>query len=156
MGFDDAIKSGFRNTFRYSGRAGRSEFWYFALFLLLGNIATMSVGLELLFAINDGTGVWIALSFFYVALVPFFAVGVRRLHDINMRGWWLIGLFPVYYLGSARLPVELLAGMVDILDVVIPFYLLVVVFCLARPGTRGDNRFGRSLDTPVTSPPIPE
>jgi uncharacterized membrane protein YhaH (DUF805 family) len=78
MSFVDAIKSGFRNYAVFKGRAGRSEYWWFFLFSILAQSAASGFGLAL------GNLVSLAL------LLPSIAVGVRRLHDIDKRGWWLL------------------------------------------------------------------
>jgi len=70
---------------QFEGRAGRPEFWWFALF-------TLGVGIvgDILFA-N-----WIVLLINLAFLVPSLAVGARRLHDIGKSGWFqLLWLIPV-------------------------------------------------------------
>jgi uncharacterized membrane protein YhaH (DUF805 family) len=86
MGFVDAIKSGFRNYVNFSGRASRSEFWYWVLFSLIAAFAA---------AILDGI---IGFTLFYpiVSLglfLPGLAVTVRRLHDVDKSGWWFLIVF---------------------------------------------------------------
>jgi uncharacterized membrane protein YhaH (DUF805 family) len=82
MSFVDAVKSGLRNYAVFKGRAGRGEYWWFVLF---GVIVQAAVG-----SFGEGLG-----NFVSVALVlPSIAVGVRRMHDIGKRGWWLI--IPIY------------------------------------------------------------
>ncbi len=70
----------------FSGRARRKEFWYFILFSTIINMV-------LAFFNSSGT-----LSAFYslAVFLPSIAVFVRRLHDTDRSGWWiLIGLIPV-------------------------------------------------------------
>ena len=111
----------------FSGRARRSEFWLFSLFILIveivycvlmgvtGNFDPSSYG-----AIN---GVGMALAglftiFILAIIVPSLAVTFRRLHDTNRSAWWLlISLLPA------------IGGLV-----LLVFYVL--------PGTVGPNRFG--------------
>jgi uncharacterized membrane protein YhaH (DUF805 family) len=86
MNFGDAIKSGFGNYVTFSGRAARSEFWYWALFTFIANIAAgivdAAIGLGLL-------GILVSLGL----LLPSIAVAVRRLHDIDRTGWWYLLVF---------------------------------------------------------------
>lgn len=70
----------------FSGRAQRKEYWYFTLINLL---------VYFLFAIIDDSGALV--GFFYLAMiVPHLAVGVRRMHDVNKSGWFII--VPIYNL----------------------------------------------------------
>ena len=70
----------------FSGRAPRAEYWWFYL-------ATLVVSIPL--SIIDGAiGSWSPLSslFSLATLLPWLAVTVRRLHDTNRSGWWLLAL----------------------------------------------------------------
>ena len=84
MNFGEAIMSCFNKYGTFEGRASRSELWYFFLF----NVAC---GITAVF-INPA----IEAIFFLVTLLPFTAVGCRRMHDINKSGWWQ--LVPIYNL----------------------------------------------------------
>ena len=79
----------------FSGRARRKEYWMFVLFNF---IFALALGLiEGILQINAG-GNYSVLSTIYslAVLVPSLAVAVRRLHDTNRSGWWLlIGLIPL-------------------------------------------------------------
>jgi len=86
MSFVAAIQSGFRNYANFRGRASRSEFWWFSLFTLIVQLATS--GFEVI-----GGLVSLAL------LLPGLAVHVRRLHDTDRRGWWV--LWPALAFGTA-------------------------------------------------------
>ena len=74
LGFGEAIKICFNKYADFSGRARRSEFWWFSLFSVLLTIFTCGIG---------------AL----VIIIPSIAVTVRRLHDIGRSGWWYGGQF---------------------------------------------------------------
>jgi uncharacterized membrane protein YhaH (DUF805 family) len=80
----------------FSGRARRSEYWYFTLFNLIIEIVLavidMATGLY-----SQGTGVGVLSGIFGIAMIlPSIAVGIRRLHDTNRSGWWLlIGVIPL-------------------------------------------------------------
>lgn len=74
----------------FEGVANRAEFWWFFLFY---NI----VQSLLVFLLSSGMPRWILLALTVVTSAPLIAVSVRRLHDINMRGWHLlIGLIPLF------------------------------------------------------------
>ena len=92
MSFADAIRSVFSQYVGFTGRARRSEFWYWTLFqIILGVIA--SILDRAIFDRNNGAfSVVVGLAL----LLPSLAVAVRRLHDSGRTGWWLlIGLIPV-------------------------------------------------------------
>jgi uncharacterized membrane protein YhaH (DUF805 family) len=73
----------------FNGRARRSEYWYFALFSTIISVLLMLAEL----AINTS----IPGSIYSLAvLVPSIAVGVRRMHDLNKSGWYI--LIPIYNL----------------------------------------------------------
>ena len=79
MGFFGAIKSVLSKYATFSGRAQRSEYWWWVLFMILWIwIPIVNIVLGLIF------------------LIPSLAVQVRRLHDIGRSGWWwFIGMIPI-------------------------------------------------------------
>lgn len=88
MSFPDAVRSVFSRYATFTGRARRSEFWWFALFNFLVSIV---VGVIDAVIGSPVLGYIVALAL----LVPSLAVTVRRLHDTGRSGWWiLIGLIP--------------------------------------------------------------
>lgn len=100
MGFKEAVKSVLSQYATFSGRARRSEYWFFALFTVLAVIASGIVG-GIIGNIIGGTetALVIGMAFYYLAglalLLPGLAVAVRRLHDTDRSGWWIfIGLVP--------------------------------------------------------------
>ena len=118
----------------FSGRARRAEYWSFLLLMVLVTTAIMIVLTASLdgeamvgtpeefeaMATAGGPAMWAlsALSIFYLfTFIPWLAVSVRRLHDSDKSGWWLLlNLIP--------------AGTL----VLLIFYLL--------DGTRGPNKYG--------------
>ncbi|MDK4736159.1 DUF805 domain-containing protein [Rhizobium sp. CNPSo 3490] len=83
MGFGQAIGSFFKNYVNFSGRAGRSEFWYSFLFSFL-------VSIVLYFVDRSET---LRLIWSLATFLPWISMAARRLHDINRSGWWqLLGL----------------------------------------------------------------
>lgn len=98
MSFGDSITSALRQYATFSGRARRSEYWWFFLFQFLLSIAAAIVDVII------GTDAWLATTqwglvqfLVFVALfLPGLAVSARRLHDTDRTGWWLlIGLIPL-------------------------------------------------------------
>ena len=83
MDFLTAIKTCFSKYADFTGRARRSEFWFWWLF-------TFIVGLILGWIPVIGWSISIAL------IIPNLAVGARRLHDTGRSGWWqLLQLLPI-------------------------------------------------------------
>lgn len=80
----------------FSGRARRSEYWYFALFYLLICFALAFID-GLIGSMNAAAGIGILSGLFVLAmLIPSLAVTVRRLHDTDRSGWWFfISLVPL-------------------------------------------------------------
>jgi uncharacterized membrane protein YhaH (DUF805 family) len=113
MPFPDAVRSVLTQYATFTGRARRSEYWWFGLF---------NLGLALIASVIDAV-IGLGLFQWVVTLglfLPSLAVGVRRLHDTNRSGWWLlIGLVPL-----------------------VGFIVLIVFFC--TDSERGPNKYGPS------------
>jgi len=89
MSFGDAIKTCFNKYATFDGRAGRAEYWWFALFYLI------IYAVALVIDIVAGTKFVFILIVSLGMLLPTLAAGVRRLHDIDKSGWWyFISLIP--------------------------------------------------------------
>ncbi|WP_412479744.1 DUF805 domain-containing protein [Azonexus sp. IMCC34839] len=83
MTFGESIQTCFGKYADFTGRASRSEYWWWALFNLLVCLGAAMIS-DILYGL-------IALGL----LLPNIAVGVRRLHDIDKSGWFLlVGLIP--------------------------------------------------------------
>ena len=90
MSFGEAIASGFGHYVNFQGRAPRSEFWYWVLFVLILTIIASIVDNAIIGLPIVGTIVSLGL------LLPGLSMSIRRLHDIDRTGWWvLIGLVPL-------------------------------------------------------------
>lgn len=89
MSFVDAVKSVLSQYIGFSGRARRSEYWYFVLFNLLVSVVAALIDAAI------GTSILqivVALALF----LPGLAVAIRRLHDTGRSGWWIfIALVPI-------------------------------------------------------------
>lgn len=131
-----------RYFFDFRGRASRSEFWWFMLFIGLVNMA-VSLLIVILPPILAGT---FSLIVSLLLLPPNLGLTVRRFHDRNLRGWWL--LLPMLALGG-----WMVTGGVSTPS--LPGNLLSLAMCLAYlailclPGQPWTNRFG---PPPVLSP----
>jgi len=105
-----------KNYANFAGRARRKEYWMFFLFniiicIVLGIIDGV-VGLNM-----GGVGI-LGLVYSLAILVPSIAVGIRRLHDIDKSGWWVLIIF-VPFIGA-----------------------LVLLIFAVMAGTPGDNKYG--------------
>jgi uncharacterized membrane protein YhaH (DUF805 family) len=116
MDFVQAIRAGFANYVSFGGRAVRSEYWFWLLFTMLGDAAALILDAGLSAAHVTASSPFGTL-FYLVTLLPTLTVSVRRLHDIDRSGWWL------------------LVGLT-----VIGILLLMYWACVK--GTTGYNRFG--------------
>lgn len=124
MTFLDAVKSAYRNYATFSGRAARSDYWWFVLFNVLVSLAIAAVegggqgsmGHGMMGYAYDAGPVGSLWSL--VNLLPGLALGARRLHDLDKSGWWLL----------------------LVLVPLIGWIFLLAWFCMK--GTAGANRFG--------------
>ncbi|MCP1674498.1 uncharacterized membrane protein YhaH (DUF805 family) [Natronocella acetinitrilica] len=104
------------------GRASWAEYWSFQFVS-----ACLSVAISIILVLLDGAfglsplaGYAVSIVWLMVIVPPLVGVGVRRLHDIGLSGWWhLVALIP--FVGP-------------------PLTLLVMLL----PGRRGANRYGES------------
>jgi uncharacterized membrane protein YhaH (DUF805 family) len=85
--FGEAVKVCFSKYVSFSGRASRSEFWYFILFTLIGSFVTGFID-GILFPYNELA--LIESLFSLMVFLPSIAVSIRRMHDINRVGWWIL------------------------------------------------------------------
>lgn len=91
MGFGEAIKTCFSKYFTFSGRARRSEYWWFYLFTILLGFAAGIIDV-LLGTGSDDIGIFGTIASL-VTLIPSLSAQVRRLHDTGRSGWWIGGAF---------------------------------------------------------------
>lgn len=119
MGFADAVKSGFANYVNFSGRAPRAAFWWWYLFYCVALMAAIFLD-TLLFQTAGSDGAYLYLLASVGLFLPTIALGVRRLHDVDRSGAWLLIMF---------IPL-------------VGFIMLLIWFC--TPGTWGSNSYGAS------------
>ena len=91
MSFPEAITSAFQNYVNFSGRARRSEYWYFTVFVaIIGGILSALA--------NQGVNIATTLAtiFSLATFIPGISVSWRRMHDIGKSGLWnFIVLVPI-------------------------------------------------------------
>ena len=103
---------------QFSGRSQRSEYWYFLLFYILIFIGLSFVdGLIGTFSKHSAVGLLTGI-FALAMVIPWISVGIRRLHDTDRSGWWLL---------------------VNLVPLIGGFVLLVF---FAQDSQPGENRFG--------------
>ena len=124
MDFSQAVRNGFRKYASATGRASRSEFWYWMIFSTLCGAAGNVIDLAIFRDVDSGL---VAPLISLALLLPDVAVSIRRLHDLDRSGWWLL---------------ICLTG--------IGFIVLLVWDCMR--GTLGPNRFGPD---PLASSALP-
>ncbi len=133
MGFTESIRSCYGQYATFSGRASRSEFWFFRLFVILVLLVSalpffvfgeLNAHREPNFAANPVQtilsllGGLILLIVVAGSIIPLIAVAVRRVHDTNASGWFVL-IWYVPYIGS-----------------------LVSLVWACLPGTAGENNYG--------------
>ena len=111
LNFVDAVSTCFKKYFNFKDRASRSEYWYF-------QILVFPIALWNQFPSNEDSVFFFQIILLFVVLIPAFSSGVRRLHDRDKSGWWILINF-------------------------IPFVgWIILLIMLAEKGTEGPNRFG--------------
>ena len=107
MNFTESIKTCYKKFFDFSGRASKSEFWWFQLYAII---------IYALMFVFQGDLV-ILFSIITIAnLIPNWAAAVRRLHDTDKPGWF-------------------------VLISIIPILGLIIFFLLMGEGSKGNHRF---------------
>ena len=87
MNFLESIQTCYKKFFDFSGRASKSEYWWFQLYNAIIYVLTF---------VFQGDLVLLFSILIIVNLIPVYAVGVRRIHDSNKSGWLvLISLIPL-------------------------------------------------------------
>jgi uncharacterized membrane protein YhaH (DUF805 family) len=119
MTFVQAISSCFRNYATFATRAIRSEFWYWYLFVAIVLIVFGGIDQWLNPGLSMGPFSFVNIAVGLALILPSLAVSVRRLHDIDRTGWWVL-------IGATAIGT------------------LVLIYWACMPGTPGPNRFGAS------------
>ena len=132
------VKKYLENAVDYKGRSNRPEFWWPALFNVI-----IALAFQILFAIFVRIGFLYRLvnfvSFLYTlfCLLPNITLGIRRLHDINQPGWFLLlpfaGLIAEIILASIGSVIPVIGGLFIFVAAVLPaLTILALVFLFAQ------------------------
>ena len=93
MTFAEAVETCLVKKFvSFSGRARRSEYWYFTLFSLIVSMAASIIG-GMLFVHHEGDVNLLSSLLSLVLFLPGLGVAIRRLHDIGKSAWWYLIIF---------------------------------------------------------------
>ena len=127
MTFTSAIKQCYHKAFTLRGRASRSEYWFFCLYLLILCFVLVTIMVFMDSNLQDddsglvpnlkGLSILLSGLALFIHIVPMFSVTLRRLHDGNMPGWLL-------------------------LLSIIPVGNLILFIFMLLPFTPGDNPYG--------------
>jgi|TARA_Y100000294_G_scaffold178085_1_gene207292 uncharacterized membrane protein YhaH (DUF805 family) len=136
------------NYANFSGRATRQEYWMYILFLLLFSL--LAIVLDNILGTDFGIGYgWIYLIISIIHIVPSFAVLIRRLHDTEKSGFWVLYPYIAYlpiFLGIFMMTNYPILGMIISGISFLAIFILLIMFLifLCKDGTPGPNRFGPS------------
>ncbi len=83
----NAVSACFKKYATFTGRANRSEYWYFFLFTLIIQILANTIGI----VVGSDAIIWLVYLGFFI---PGISVTVRRMHDVDKSGWFM--LIPIY------------------------------------------------------------
>jgi uncharacterized membrane protein YhaH (DUF805 family) len=103
MTFQDSITNCFYNYGVINGRATRSEYWYWVLFVSLVGVFALIIDVSLLGSSIDDDFTPLNSIWSLAVFIPGITVTVRRFHDVNRSGWWIliiftvIGIIPYFY-----------------------------------------------------------
>jgi len=107
-----------KNYAGFSGRSRRKEYWFFILFyMIIFMVVAFLDGLLGTFSAESGIGVLSGI-FILGMIIPNIAVTIRRLHDTDRSGWWILIAF-VPFVGG-----------------------IVLIVFMVMGGTQGSNQYG--------------
>ena len=125
------------NYFNFYGRASRSEYWYYQLYLILGTALFLlivgSIESASLRLRNTDEHLRITTGFFIIVyvivglglLIPSMSLAFRRMHDLNLSGWWLLAFsILAYFIGIPQILITVCIGLF-----------------MTQAGTVGDNKY---------------
>lgn len=138
----------------FSGRAPRAEFWWFYLFTVIIYVVATIIDSIIGSQVLGPYGVVACLAFLGL-LLPYLGVSVRRLHDTDRTGWWMLGPLVPYAIGLAMMGPAVMNAMaagdptaMSGLGTAMLFLLLggilgiVLLVFFLLPGTTGANKYG--------------
>jgi len=137
MNFMQSVKTCFRKYANFKGRATRSEFWWFQLFLFAAHAVSIAFDTFVLgYSLDDNVTPGMIICDLLIC-VPAAAVLARRLHDVGMTGWFQLPLFSfyfsyaIYYIpyGLLRAPMFLTALRVVVI-ILLLYWLWILYKCI--------------------------
>lgn len=167
MGFVEAVKTCFSKAFTFTGRARRSEYWYWYLFSVIVSMP-LSIILEIIPEDDWILAIIVALvasGWNFFNMIATLSVAIRRLHDTGRSGWWygvsmilafvwamlvVVGIvvFAVSMIDdtSASMMEALTPFLVVLLVTYIPLlaYSIVLLVWLCQDSTPGPNKYGEN------------
>ena len=118
MDFPTSVRTCLSAYVDFTGRARRSEFWWFVLFTVIVGLVASTLDAVIGTDYDGGSGGLLSTLTSLGLFLPSIAVGARRLHDIARSGWWqLIGIIPI-------------------------IGWIIVIVWFARDGEPGANQYG--------------
>lgn len=150
MSFGDAIGECFFNYANFRDRAARAEYWWWALFATI--LLLIGQGLDyVIFSDWETSPFYLVLSL--ATFLPSLSVTVRRLHDTNRSGWWVLLPFAPMVLFFAGFIAALTMnplnpfGPIGLILIGVPTILFIAAAILllvwmVLPSDAGNNRFG--------------
>ena len=132
----------------FSGRAPRAEYWWYTLAVVIATILVSII--ESLLGLDPIFGAYgpVTLLLMLALIVPGLAVTVRRLHDTDRSGWWILLPLIPYAIGIALAGPAMVSGSMAGLGTAGIFMLIgligaiVLLVFMLLPSTQGANRFG--------------
>jgi uncharacterized membrane protein YhaH (DUF805 family) len=147
MKFRESVSVCFRKYIDFKGRASRSEFWWFNLFVIIVQLPV--IYLEMSYDFNGADSRIDLLSIvscvlYAVLMIPIISVSVRRMHDLNRSGWWSIIGYLAAVLNIFNSESWALVNFMLYFSLAIVCLVLAIVFLVwcSKRGTAGPNRFG--------------
>lgn len=152
MSFKSALVAWMKGLFCFKGRARRAEYWYpyLVFFIFVQFMSTMAA------ASMIKAFAYIAMYSGLMGIVLFLPVTVRRLHDIDMNGFWcILGYLPLIcflvFLFDRQFFFHLIGGdffqmvtRLKIIAVILGICNIAFMLLLMKDGTRGSNQYGDS------------
>jgi uncharacterized membrane protein YhaH (DUF805 family) len=136
MGFLEAVGTCFEKYATFSGRARRAEYWFFCLFCFVAGFVTGMIDRIL----TGGESSPVSAVLLLATFLPSLAVTVRRYHDLDRTGWWILfpgGVALIAFLAYLEDPMFGLAGLIAVLASAI-----VVFGWMSKKGSFGTNTYG--------------
>ena|SRR6478672_4629238 len=144
MGFGEAVRTCLRKYVDFQSRARRSEYWWFVLFVVLVGLVAGILDRLIAGDVHMRQGP-VSVITSLALLLPSLAVSVRRLHDIDRTGWWIL----IFYVAAIVLIFAALGaaftgspGTALVLLLAIGALSVWLLVWFVTKGTTGPNRFG--------------